>query len=320
MIIERYVQKNHVDVNGRGAFNAEVTDNQARTGAFMAMGSMLCVQVGLGDRRHPDRPHRRRGRRVAAAGLGGPADACHRPAPPGGVHAVDVLRVRGARRGDRLRHHAVHGRVGSDPVGHGQCAGVPWAVGRRGRPRQGPRPVCCGRASPASGSCCSPSRGRAPSTRWACCTRSAQRRAGPATSCSPSASAMRSRASTGLAVSMPVAGLVATIVVGPECVRADDPRNPADRNRSGDPAACCPVRAGDAGVAPTHHGCLRDVDGPRAGFRDGRRFGDPVTRCRVPAAWSASAWWSPRASAPRAPGHGGDPRLCPPKSVEVECG
>ncbi len=28
-------------------FNAEVTDNQARTGAFMAMGSMLCVQVGL---------------------------------------------------------------------------------------------------------------------------------------------------------------------------------------------------------------------------------------------------------------------------------
>lgn len=28
-------------------FNADVTDNQARTGAFMAMGSMLCVQVGL---------------------------------------------------------------------------------------------------------------------------------------------------------------------------------------------------------------------------------------------------------------------------------
>jgi inner membrane transporter RhtA len=28
-------------------FNAEVTDHQARTGAFMAMGSMLCVQVGL---------------------------------------------------------------------------------------------------------------------------------------------------------------------------------------------------------------------------------------------------------------------------------
>ena len=28
-------------------FNAGVTTNQARTGAFMAMGSMLCVQVGL---------------------------------------------------------------------------------------------------------------------------------------------------------------------------------------------------------------------------------------------------------------------------------
>ncbi len=29
------------------AFNADVSDNQARTGAFMAMGSMLSVQVGL---------------------------------------------------------------------------------------------------------------------------------------------------------------------------------------------------------------------------------------------------------------------------------
>ena len=28
-------------------FNAVVTDNQARTGALMAMGSMLCVQLGL---------------------------------------------------------------------------------------------------------------------------------------------------------------------------------------------------------------------------------------------------------------------------------
>src|SRR4051795_5225407 len=28
-------------------FNAEVTTNQARSGALMAMGSMLCVQIGL---------------------------------------------------------------------------------------------------------------------------------------------------------------------------------------------------------------------------------------------------------------------------------
>src|ERR1700751_2078495 len=28
-------------------FNAEVTTNQARSGALMAMGSMLCVQLGL---------------------------------------------------------------------------------------------------------------------------------------------------------------------------------------------------------------------------------------------------------------------------------
>src|SRR3984893_13992152 len=29
------------------SFNARVTTNQARTGAMMAIGSMLCVQVGL---------------------------------------------------------------------------------------------------------------------------------------------------------------------------------------------------------------------------------------------------------------------------------
>jgi len=36
-----------VDVNGRVPFNAGVSTNQARTGALMAMGSMLCVQIGL---------------------------------------------------------------------------------------------------------------------------------------------------------------------------------------------------------------------------------------------------------------------------------
>jgi inner membrane transporter RhtA len=47
MITEQYVQKNQVDVNGFAPFNAGMTDEQVRTGAFMAMGSMLCVQVGL---------------------------------------------------------------------------------------------------------------------------------------------------------------------------------------------------------------------------------------------------------------------------------
>jgi inner membrane transporter RhtA len=47
MIHERYVQENHVDMNGQLPFNAGVMTNQARTGAFMAMGSMLCVQLGL---------------------------------------------------------------------------------------------------------------------------------------------------------------------------------------------------------------------------------------------------------------------------------
>ena len=36
-----------MDVNGRVPFNAGVSTNQARTGALMAMGSMLCVQIGL---------------------------------------------------------------------------------------------------------------------------------------------------------------------------------------------------------------------------------------------------------------------------------
>lgn len=34
-------------MNGRSGFNAEVTPNPARSGALMAMGSMACVQVGL---------------------------------------------------------------------------------------------------------------------------------------------------------------------------------------------------------------------------------------------------------------------------------
>lgn len=41
------VQVNPVDANGCLTFNAEVSTSQARTGALMAMGSMLCVQVGL---------------------------------------------------------------------------------------------------------------------------------------------------------------------------------------------------------------------------------------------------------------------------------
>ena len=36
-----------MDVNGRVPFNAGVSTNQGRTGALMAMGSMLCVQIGL---------------------------------------------------------------------------------------------------------------------------------------------------------------------------------------------------------------------------------------------------------------------------------
>ena len=63
----------------------------------------------------------------------------------------------------------------------------------------------------------------------------------------------------------------------PGGVRPDDPRHPADRNRSGDPVARRAVRARDAGVAPIDHGRVRDIDGPRAGVRDARRSGDPAS-------------------------------------------
>ncbi len=68
----------------------------------------------------------------------------------------------------------------------------------------------------------------------------------------------------GLAVSMPVAGLVATIAVGPVGAAADDARDPAHRHRPGDPAAGRAVRPGTAGAAPADHRRVRHADGPRA--------------------------------------------------------
>jgi inner membrane transporter RhtA len=46
-IAERIVHDRHVDVNGFAAFTGAMTTNTARTGAGMAIASMLCVQLGL---------------------------------------------------------------------------------------------------------------------------------------------------------------------------------------------------------------------------------------------------------------------------------
>ena len=47
MIRERYVQEYHVDVNGRGAVQCRGDHEPSPHRRLMAMGSMLCVQVGL---------------------------------------------------------------------------------------------------------------------------------------------------------------------------------------------------------------------------------------------------------------------------------
>ena len=79
-------------------FNAGVMANQARNGAFMAMGSMPVCAAGPGDRRHADRPDRRRGCGMVAVGVGRHSLAGHRAASAGRVHAVELPDVRTARR------------------------------------------------------------------------------------------------------------------------------------------------------------------------------------------------------------------------------
>ena len=178
-------------------FNAVVTDNQARTGALMAMGSMLCVQLGL----------------AVAIGLidriGVEGAAWLRLAWAGVLLLVLVrpraaaftrstlLGVRRARRGDRGDHPAVHGRAGPDSAGHGQCAGVPRAAGRRRGPRQGQAALAVAGTGGRRRRAAHPAVGgrRRPGRRAVRARRG--RRAGRATSCSPNASATRSPASTG---------------------------------------------------------------------------------------------------------------------------
>ena len=281
----------------------------------MAMGSMLCVQLGLAiavtliDRIGVEGAA---WLRLAWAGMLMLVIVRPRAA---GVHPIHVLACVVLGRGDRVRHHAVHGGARPDSAGHGQRAGVPRAAGRRGRTRQGRAARAVAgpggdrrrAAHPAVGGRRRPGRRAVRARRgrcWAGYILLTQRVGDEVAGIN------------GLAVSMPVAGLVATIVVGPAVFDADDPGHPADRNRSGSPVAGRAVRAGVAGIAPTDHRRVRDVDGPRARARHARRLRDAASGARSVAAWSASAWWWPRASALRAPARARH-RPCPPKSAEA---
>ena len=198
---------------------------------------------GLGDCRHTDRPDRRRGRRVAAAGVGRRADAGDRPAARRGVHPIDIPGMRRARCRDRRRHAC--------------CSWLRWTEFRWVRPARWSSSV-----RSASPSRTARARGR---VLWpglaavgiVLLTEPWQGSVDPvgvlyalgAAVCWAGYILLTQRVGdevagiNGLAVSMPVAGVVSTIVVGPSCARADDARDPADRNRSGDPAARRAVRA-----------------------------------------------------------------------------
>ena len=81
----------------------------------------------------------------------------------------------------------------------------------------------------------------------------------------------------GLAVSMPVAGLVATAVVGPSAFGRMTPELSAHRDRPGDPAAGDAVHARIAGPASTEHLVVRHPDEPGAGLRADRRLARPAS-------------------------------------------
>ena len=108
----------------------------ARTGAFMAMGSMLCVQIGL----------------AVSVGLidqlGAEGAAWLRLVWAGALMLVigrprrsDFTRTglaleRAPRHRHRRPHPAVHGGGRTAAAGHGQRPGVPRSSRRRGRPRR----------------------------------------------------------------------------------------------------------------------------------------------------------------------------------------
>ena len=244
-------------------FNAEVTTNQARTGALMAMGSMLCVQVGLAIA-------------VTLIDRIGVEGAAWLRLAWAGVLMLVIVRPRfAAFTWATFRVCVVLGVVTAAvtllfmaaidriPLGTASAIeflgplGVAVAHGKGGH-----RVVWPGLAAVGVVLLTQPWDGAvdpvgvlfalAAAACWACYILLTQR-AGDEVS-----------GINALAVSMPVAGLVATVVVGPVGVAPDDSRDPADRHRPGDTAARRAVRPGIARVAPVDHRGVRHSDGTRA--------------------------------------------------------
>ena len=265
-----------------------------------------------GDRGHADRPHRRRGCRVAAAGLGRRADAGDRPAAPCGVHPQhlpDVCRCSAWsplrspccswRPLDRIPLGTASALEFLGPLGvavaHGKgVAACSWP-GLGGRRRRAADPAverhrrsCRCRCTRLRRAVC-----------WACYILLTQRVGDEVAGIN------------GLAVSMPVAGVGRDVDGRPRGVRPDDPEILLIGIGLAILLPVVPFALELLALAPTHHGGVRHADEPRAGVRDARRI--PVYCIRVPgvAGWSASASWSPRASVRHAPAPG------PPVPLEV---
>ncbi len=176
MIAERYVQQSHVDADGRG--RVEWAHDPPRHVCLIWAGPALRrrrrhVDGGRLDAvrpaRHrgrggPHRRHRRRGRGLAAAGLGGRHPAGVRAAATLGLPGAHPGRLHRARRRHRWRDPALHGRGRAAAPRHRQRAGVPrparrgrragsWSqqdlAGPRGRRRADADPALAGRGRPA---------------------------------------------------------------------------------------------------------------------------------------------------------------------------
>ena len=199
-----------MDVNGCGAVQCR-GDHEPGPHRRHDGDGLDAVRAGRsGDRRDADRPHRCRGRSVAAVGVGRRADARDRAASRRGVHLGHVPGVRRARVGHGGCHAAVHGRARPHSAwglrarwNSSARSASRWRTARADTAWRG-------RGSRRSGSCCSPSRGRAPSTRSGCCTRSVRRLCWAGYILLTQRAGDEVAGSMRLAVSMPVAGLAAT--------------------------------------------------------------------------------------------------------------
>ena len=148
---ERYVQENHVDVNGHRPVQCQC-DHEPSPHRRLHGDGVDAVRAGR-SRTCSDahRPHRSGRRCVAAVGVGRNPVAAHRATEAGGVHAVEFSDGGAARRRDGGRHDVVHGRGSQDSARHGQRTGVPRTPRRRGGTRHGQ--ASPGVAGPGSDRC-----------------------------------------------------------------------------------------------------------------------------------------------------------------------